>query len=103
MLVARHLASRVLPRYTSKYSRHDFTLPQLFACLCCKELLGRTYRGAEALLSDGEHWCRAIGMRKAPDHNTLCNAAARLLKCRNVDTLLDQVARAGPSRRGRWG
>jgi hypothetical protein len=66
MLVAHHLASRVLPRYTCKCSRHDFTLPQLFACLCCKELLGRTYRGAEALLRDAEHWCRAIGMTKVP-------------------------------------
>jgi DDE family transposase len=93
MLVAHHLASRVLPRYTCKCSRHDFTLPQLFACLCCKELLGRTYRGAEALLRDAEHWCRAIGMTKVPDHNTLCNAAARLLKRRNVGGLLDQVAR----------
>ena len=59
MLVAHHLASAFLPRYTSKYSRHDFTLPQLFACLAVKELLGRTYRGAEALLRDCRHWCRA--------------------------------------------
>ena len=93
MLVAHHLASRVLPRYTCKYSRHDFTLPQLFACLAVKELLGRTYRGAEAVLHDAGHWCRAIGMRKVPDHNTLCHAAARLLKRRNVGGLLDQVAR----------
>src|SRR5829696_3080048 len=92
MLVAHHLACQVLPRYACKYSRHDFTLPQLFACLCCKELLGRTYRGAEAVLRDADHWCRAIGMRKVPDHNTLCNATARLLKCRNVGSLLDQVA-----------
>jgi hypothetical protein len=44
MLVALELAAGVLPRYASPYSRHDFTLPQLFAWLCCKELLGRTYR-----------------------------------------------------------
>ena len=93
MLVAHHLAARILPRYTCKCSRHDFTLPQLFACLCCKELLGRTYRGAEAVLRDADHWCHAIGMSKVPDHNTLCNAAARLLKFRNVASLLDQVAR----------
>jgi hypothetical protein len=93
MLVAHHLASAVLPRYACKYSRHDFTLPQLFACLAVKELLGRTYRGAEALLRDAAHWCRAIGMTKVPDHNTLCNAAARLLRRGHVGGLLDQLAR----------
>ena len=76
MLVAHHLAGGTLPSYTCKFSRHDFTLPQLFACLVVKEHQRRSYRGAEALLLDAEHWCRAIGMSKVPDHNTLCNAAA---------------------------
>jgi hypothetical protein len=93
MLVAHHLASQVLPRYSGKFSRHDFTLAQLFACLCAKELLKRSYRQAEATLRDAEHWCHAIGMRKAPDHNTLCRAATLLLgKCR-VNKLLDAMAR----------
>ena len=39
MLVAYHLARAVLPSYTSKFSRHDFALPQLFACLVLKEFL----------------------------------------------------------------
>jgi len=93
MLVAYRLASAALPSYTSKFSRHDFTLPQLFACLCCKTLLKRSYREAEAVLRDSEHWCHAIGMRKAPDHNTLCRAAATLLKMCNVSKVLDAVAR----------
>ena len=93
MLVAHHLASRCLPDYRCKYSRHDFTLPQLFACLAVKELLGRSYRGAEALLRDSESWCRAIGMSKAPDHNTLCNAAKVLLKGCNVGGMLDVAAK----------
>ena len=37
MLVAHELASRALPKYSGKFSRHDFTLPQLFACLVVKE------------------------------------------------------------------
>jgi hypothetical protein len=93
MLVAHHLASQALPDYTCKFSRHDFTLPQLFACLCCKALLKRSYREAEAVLRDSEHWCHAIGMRKVPDHNTLCRAAAVLLKTCRVNSLLDAVAR----------
>src|SRR4029453_7322077 len=95
MLVAHHLASQVLPPYSGKFSRHDFTLAQLFACLCAKELLKRSYRGAEAVLRDAEHWCRAIGMRKVPDHNTLCRAAAVLMGRGNADKVLDAGARCG--------
>jgi Transposase DDE domain len=93
MLVAHYLASQSLPQYSSEFSRHDFTLPQLFACLAVKEQMKRSYRGAEALLRDGEHWCKAIGMRKVPDHNTLCRAASLLLRKCRVDRLLDAMAR----------
>jgi Transposase DDE domain len=65
----------------------------LFACLTAKELLKRSYRGAEAVLRDAEHWCRAIGMSKVPDHNTLCRAAAVLMGRCNADKVLDAVAR----------
>jgi hypothetical protein len=93
MLVAHHLASQALSKYSSKFSRRDFTLPQLFACLVVKEQQRRSYRGAEALLRDSPEWCSAIGMRKPPDHNTLCRAAAVLLKKCKVNRLLDGVAR----------
>jgi hypothetical protein len=93
MLVAHHLARQSLPEHSSKFSRHDFTLPQLFACLAVKEQMGRSYRGAEALLKDADHWCRAIGMRKVPDHNTLCRAAGVILTRCRTDRLLDVVAR----------
>jgi hypothetical protein len=93
MLLAYHLARDTLPDYSCKFSRKDFTLPQLLACLVVKEHMGRSYRGAEALLRDAGHWCKAVGMRKVPDHNTLWRAASFLLaKCR-VGRLLDAVAR----------
>jgi len=95
MRTAHNLACCCLPKYSSKFSRKDFTLPQLFACLVVKEHQKRSYRGAEALLKDADSWLRDIGLRRAPDHNTLCRAAAvLLLKCR-VDKLLDQVAKWG--------
>jgi len=93
MLVAYHLARAVLPSYTSKFSRHDFALPQLFACLVVMEQQKRSYRGGEALLRDGEQWCRAIGMTKAPDHNTLWRAASILSRKCKVKRLLDAMAR----------
>jgi hypothetical protein len=91
MRAAYHLASRSLPEYSSKFSRKDFTLPQLFACLAVKELLKRSYRGAEVVLADSESWLRDVGLTRAPDHNTLCRAAKFLMsKCR-VDRLLDTL------------
>ena len=93
MRAAYLLASRSLPSHSNKFSRKDFTLPQLFACLVVKEHLRRSYRGAEELLRDCGHWLADVGLRRAPDHNTLCRAAKFLLRKCRVDRLLDAVAR----------
>jgi Transposase DDE domain len=93
MRVAYELARRCLPDHRCKFSRKDFTLPQLFACLVVREHQNKSYRGVEALLRDSEHWCKQIGMRRIPDHNTLCRAA-RILRCQSyLDRLLDRMAR----------
>ena len=92
MRVAFELARGVLPDYSCKFSRHDFTLPQLFACLVVRQQQRKSYRDAEALLRDGEHWCRAIGMSKVPDHNTLWRAWKLLNLTRRCGRLLDRVA-----------
>jgi hypothetical protein len=91
MRVAWFLARGVLPDYFSKFSRHDFTLAQLFACLVVKEQQRETYRGIEALLRDAPHWCRDIGMNKVPDHNTLCRAFHALNLVRRAGRLLDRL------------
>jgi Transposase DDE domain len=93
MRAAFRLARDALPAYSCKFSRKDFTLPQLFACLAVKEQLGRTYRGAEALLRDCGNWLRDVGLCRAPDHNTLWRAAKFLLARCRVARLLDAVAR----------
>ena len=91
MRVAYHLASQSLPEYSCKFSRKDFTLPQLFACLVVKEHMKRSYRGVEALLRDSDHWLADIGLDHVADHNTLCRAAAYLLDKFRVGRLLDKV------------
>jgi hypothetical protein len=83
------LARDVLPEYSSCFSRHDFTLPQLFACLVVREHQRKSYRGTEALLGDCRPWCRAIGMRKVPDHNTLCRAFHVIVRVHHIDHFLD--------------
>src|SRR4051794_38943212 len=92
MRVAFHLARGTPPDHTNKFSRKDFTLPQLFACLVVREHQRHSYRGVEALLRDSDHWCRDIGMKKVPDHNTLCRAFHALNLGRRANRLLDVLA-----------
>lgn len=92
LIHAYELAKRCLRNYSSKFSRKDFTQPQLFACLVLREHQHKTFRGIEALLRDCEHWCKAIGMRKAPDHNTLWRAFHSLLGSLRCERLLSRVA-----------
>jgi hypothetical protein len=92
MLVAHHLARQILPSYSSKFSRHDFTQPQLFACLVLREHQRQSYRGCEALLRDAEHWCKAIGMPRVPDHNTLWRAFGVIATGAMMNQALDLLA-----------
>jgi hypothetical protein len=93
MRAALALAERALPAYASKFSRHDFTLPQLFACLVLREHQRKTYRGTEALLRDCPDWLADVGLTRAPDHNTLCRAFGAVVTLRRTNKMLDVTAR----------
>jgi len=93
MRLAHRLAQGLLPTYASTFSRHDFTLPQLFACLVVREHQRKSYRGTEALLSDCRPWCRDIGMKKVPDHNTLHRAFHHIVTQHRSEQMLDLLAR----------
>jgi hypothetical protein len=93
MKVAYELGRRCLPQHTSRFSRRDFTLPQLFACLVVREHQKKSYRGIEALLLDSPHWCREIGMRRVPDHNTLCRAWGVIVRHGRVRQMLDLLTK----------
>jgi hypothetical protein len=90
--VAYRLALRVFPAYVCKFSRHDFTLAQLFACLVLREFYGLSYRRTERLLRDSPQWLADIGLSIAPDHNTLWRAFNLILKTRRINRLLDLQA-----------
>jgi hypothetical protein len=89
LLVSYHLARLRLPEHSCKVSRHDFTLAQLFACLVLREFFNLSYRRTEAVLIDSPDWLAAIGMSRAPDHNTLWRAFDVLLSTRRCKRLLD--------------
>src|SRR5690349_6486523 len=92
MRAAYALAQQALPEYSNKFSRHDYTLPQLFACLVVREHQRKSYRGAEALLRDSPDWLADVGLDKAPDHNTLCNAFGTIVDLRRTNKMLDVTA-----------
>jgi hypothetical protein len=92
MRAAYALALDTLPDFSCKFSRKDFTLPQLFACLAVREHQKKSYRGAEALLADSPHWLADCGMSKAPDHNTLCRAFGVIVTLRRTNRMLDVTA-----------
>src|SRR5271156_2248849 len=90
---AYRLALRVLPQYSCEVARHDFTLPQLFACLVLRQFYGLSYRRTEQLLRDSPQWLADIGLAVAPDHNTLWRAFNSIVQTRRVNRMLDRLAR----------
>jgi Transposase DDE domain len=91
MLAAYHLAKDALPEFSSKFSRRDFTWPQLFACLVLKEFEKKDYRGIEQFLWDCGDLRRAIGLTKAPDHTTLHRASSAIMALPRAQKLLDKL------------
>ena len=73
------VGERALPRYASRYSRHDYTQAQLFALLVLKQFLRTDYRGVVALVAEWTDVRRALRLRKVPHYSTLCYAERRLL------------------------
>ncbi len=98
-MAACELAKLTLPDYSSKFSRKDFTLPQLFACLVLREHQKKSYLGLEALLEDSPGWRAAIGLARTPDSNTLWRAFQYLVKPSGFQRMLDRLV-AEANRRG---
>jgi hypothetical protein len=77
---ALHLAQEALPSYSSKFSRQDYTQPQLFALLALKTFFKTDYRGVVAMLEDFPELRQDLGLAEVPHYSTLCYAAKRLVK-----------------------
>ena len=97
--LAHRLAQQVLSPHASRFSRKDFTRPQLFACLVLREHQKKSFRGIEALLADSPAWLAEIGLAKAPDHNTLCRAFDAFMKPKLARSMLDLMAQFAQQRR----
>jgi hypothetical protein len=69
-----------LPRYSSKFSRRDYTLPQLFAILVIRQFFKLDLRGTEQLLKDFSDLRKLLRLRKVPNFSVISRAEKRLLK-----------------------
>lgn len=88
--VAYEVGRRTLPAYASRFSRRDFTQPQLFACLVLRQFHKTDYRGIVAILTDNPTLRKDLGMSKAPHFTTLQKAERKLLRDRHVRAMLTQ-------------
>jgi hypothetical protein len=68
-----------LPDYGSRFSRRDYTQPQLFALLVLRQFLRTDYRGVAALVAEWSELRHALGLAKVPHYSTLAHAARRIL------------------------
>ena len=69
-----------LARYSGRFSRRDFTQPQLFAILVVRQFFKTDYRGVVQLLEDLSDLRKVLHLKKVPHYSTLCYAEKRLLK-----------------------
>ncbi len=97
--VALEVAAAVLPPYRTRFSKHQFTQPQLLAILCLMRYEDWTYREAEVRLGEHSELRRAVGLRRVPDHTTLYRFLCRLPPAA-LAAALAEVVRRFP-RRGR--
>ncbi len=72
------VGEEALPRYASRYRRHDYTQAQLFALLVLEHFLRTDYRGVVTLAAEWAELRRALRLAQVPHYSTLCYAARRL-------------------------
>jgi Transposase DDE domain/Transposase domain (DUF772) len=87
--VALRIGQAVLPAHRSKFSKRQFTQPQLLAVLCLMRYEEWTFREAEVRLAEHRELRAALGLRGVPDYTTLYRFLRRL-----NETILEQVLRA---------
>jgi hypothetical protein len=73
-------AQSALPKYSSSFSRKDFTQHQLFALLVLRHFFKTDYRGVVQLVTELSDLRRALGLKKVPHYSCLWYAEQRLLK-----------------------
>ncbi|MGH9744225.1 MAG: transposase [Candidatus Acidiferrum sp.] len=76
--VALEVAKAVLPTYRTRFSKHQFTQPQLLAILCLMRYEDWTFREAEVRLGEHRELREAVQLPSVPDYTTLYRFLRRL-------------------------
>jgi hypothetical protein len=76
--IALQASKAVLPRYRSRFSKHQFNQPQLLAILCLTRYEDWTFREAEVRLGEHRELRQALGLGSVPDFTTLYRFLQRL-------------------------
>lgn len=76
---ALNAGEAALPAYGSRFSRRDYTQPQLFALLVLRQFLRTDYRGIVALVAEWRELREVLCLSQVPHYSTLAHAAPRLL------------------------
>jgi hypothetical protein len=102
--VALEVTKATIPRYRTKFSKQQFTQPQLLAILCLMRYEDWTYREAEVRLAEHRELRRALGLRSVPDYTTLYRFLRRLDETaitRALNEVVHRMALSGTRRRTR--
>ncbi len=95
---ALRIGQQALPTYASKYSRKDYTLPQLFALVVLRKFFRTDYRGLVAMVSQWAELREVLGLRKVPYYSTLWYFEQKRLKKGGTNDFWRLVASgAGPA------
>lgn len=76
--VALDVARSILPVYRSRFSKHQFTQPQLLTILCLMRYEDWTFREAEVRLSEHRELREVLQLKSVPDYTTLYRFLKRL-------------------------
>ena len=96
--LALEVSQAVLPAQRTKFSKRQFSQPQLLAVLCLMRYEDWTFREAEVRLSEHAELRSALQLTSAPDYTTLYRFLTRLRE-EDVARALREIVRRMP---GRW-
>jgi hypothetical protein len=97
---ALKIARAVLPARRSRFSKKQFSQPQLLALLCVMRFEDWTYREAEVRLAEHQELRQALGLDAVPDHTTVYRFLRRL-KEEDLAKALAEVVKRFPRYKGR--
>jgi hypothetical protein len=98
--VALQVATKILPPYRTRCSKHQFTQPQLLAVLCLMRFEDWTFREAEVRLREHQELRAALQLQAVPDYTTVYRFLKRL-EDDTVDRGLQETVRRLRRRRRR--